>query len=116
MIQEIVQADCGILFDLRAFDRWKLPHELARPPPSRESSFQGSSGSGESSVGLSGQQSLASMRSFDSSSRDAKDVEVKIRDELKRAPAWKLLEIVPTRFPFLKKKKNGNLKWVKKIR
>jgi hypothetical protein len=112
MIQEIVQADCGISFDEKALDHWKLPREIiARPPPSRESSVQGSSRSGESSVGLSGQQSLASLRSFDSSSLDAKDVKVKIRDEMKRAPAWRLLEFIPTKYSVWK---DG--KWVNEIR
>ena len=25
VIQELVQADCDVLFDLRTFDRWNLP-------------------------------------------------------------------------------------------
>jgi hypothetical protein len=113
MIQELIQADCGILFDPRAFKRWNLPVDIVRPPPSpSQSSFQGSSGGGESSLGLSGQQSLASMRSYDSSLLDARDVEQRINDQLNDAPVWWLLEIIPTRYPKLTKKG----KWVKRIK
>jgi len=115
MIQELIQADCGVLFDqgLRAFERWNLPVGIVRPPPSpSQSSFQGSSGSGESSLGLSGQQSLASLRSYDSGSLDARDVEERINDQLKDARVWWLLEIIPTRYPILTKKGT----WAKKIR
>jgi hypothetical protein len=113
MVQELVQADCNVSFDLRAFKRWNLPVDIVLPPPSpTQSSFQGSSGSGESSLGLSGQRSLASLRSFDSSLLDARDVKQRINDQLKDAPAWWLLEIIPTRYPVLTRKG----KWVKKIR
>jgi hypothetical protein len=112
MVQELVQADCGVLFDLRVFDRWNLPVNIVQPPPSpSQPSFLGSSGSGESSVGLSGQQSLASMRSFDSSVLDARDVEENINDQLDKARVWWLLEIIPTKQPVLTKKG-----WVKKLR
>ncbi|KAN0111562.1 Uncharacterized alpha/beta hydrolase domain (DUF2235) domain containing protein [Russula decolorans] len=112
MIQELIQADCGVLFDPRAFKRWNLPVDIVRPPPSpSQSSFQGSSGSGESSLGLSVQQSLASLRSYDSSLLDARDVEQRINDQLHDARVWWLLEIIPTRYPMLTKKG----KWVKKI-
>jgi hypothetical protein len=105
MIQEIVQADCGVLFDLRVstFKRWKLHPDIARPPSSpSQSSFLSPSGSGESSVGLSGQRSMASMRSHDSSLLDARDVEEKANDQLKKAPVWWLLEVIPTRYPVLR--------------
>jgi hypothetical protein len=81
MIQELVQADCGVLFNLRTFKRWHIPVDIVRPPRSSGgSSLQGPSGSGESSVGLSVQPSLPSLRSFDSSLLDTKDVEQKIND------------------------------------
>jgi len=56
MVQELVQADCDVLFD---FKRWNLPVDIVLSPPSpSQSSFQGSSRSGESSVGLNGQRSF----------------------------------------------------------
>lgn len=113
MIQELIQADCGVLFDPRAFKRWNLPVDIVLPPPSpSQSSFQGSSGSGESNLGLSVQRSLASMRSYDSSLLDARDVEQRINDQLHDARAWWILEIIPTRYPIFTKKGT----WVKKIR
>lgn len=114
MIQELVEADCGVLFDLNAFDRWNLPTDIVlSPPPSpSQSSFQSSSTSGESSMGLSAPRSLASLRSYNSSLLDATDVEQRINDQLKDARIWWLLEIIPTKHPVLTKKG----KWVKRIR
>ena len=62
-------------------------------------------------MGLNGQQSLASMRSYDSSLLDARDVNQKINDQLKDVPVWWFLEIIPTKHLVLKEGK-----WVKKIR
>lgn len=109
MVQELVQADCGVSFDSEALKRWRLPNDIVLSPPSpSHPAFRGSSrGSGESSVGLSGQPSLASLRSHDS---DARDVQEKINDQLKSARLWRLLEIIPTRYPVYE-----NDRWVKKM-
>ncbi len=105
MIQELVQADCGILLNLSAFNRWHIPKDIVRAPRSSGgSSLQGPSGSGESSVGLSVQPSLPSLRSYDSSLLDAEDVKQKINDQLNDAPVWWLLEIIPTKHPVLTRK------------
>lgn len=97
MVQELVQADCGVLFDPEAFKRWKLLDDIVLSPPSpSHPSFQGSSGSGESSGGLSGPPSLESLRSRES---DARDVQEKVHDKLESARLWRLLEIIPTKYP-----------------
>jgi hypothetical protein len=108
-----VRADCGVLFDPKAFERWHIPADIAQITPSPSlSTFQGLGGGDESGVEMNGQVSRESLRSYDSDLLDAKDVEQRINDQLKDAPVWWLLEIIPTRYPFMTRQG----KWVKKIR
>jgi hypothetical protein len=113
MIQELVRADCGVLFDLEAFDRWHIPKNIAQTPsPSRSTSLSPIGGVG-GRVETNGQGSQDSLRSHDSSLLDAEDVEQRINDQLKDARVWWLLEIIPTRYPFMTRKGG---KWVKRLR
>lgn len=84
MLQEVVRAECSILFDFDAFARWNLPITIGRGPyiPTSQPANQASgSGSG-------------------SNQADALDIVQPMHDQLKEVPAWWLLEIVPTSYTY----------------
>jgi len=100
MIQEIVRADCGILFDLDAFARWDIPITIGRDlSPSAPLVANQASGSGTSTGG-----SVAA-----NDQADALDVVKPMHDQLKAVPAWWLLEIILTSYTY----QNLQDKWVR---
>ncbi|KAI0308354.1 hypothetical protein B0F90DRAFT_1682100 [Multifurca ochricompacta] len=96
MIQEIVLAECSILFDFDAFARWNLPITLGQhyPPLSVDAADKSGNGTETSPP--------------DSDQQDAQDVVQPITDQLTKIPAWWLLEIIPTSFTY----QNSENKWV----
>ncbi|KAI9455901.1 hypothetical protein BJY52DRAFT_1121569 [Lactarius psammicola] len=99
MIQEIVRADCGILFDLDAFARWDIPITIGRDLyPSTSPVANQASGSGTGTGGSPAANDQA----------DALDVVQPTHDQLKAVPAWWLLEIILTSYTY----QNSKDKWV----
>ncbi|KAH9065589.1 hypothetical protein EDB87DRAFT_1739788 [Lactarius vividus] len=96
MMQEIIRADCGILFDLDAFARWDIPITIGRdlyPSISNQA--------GGSDTGTGGPAS-------ENNQADALDIVQPTHDQLKAVPAWWFLEIIPTSYTY----QNMKNKWV----
>jgi hypothetical protein len=103
MIEQIVSADCPILFDPAAFAQLKIPYAIAQPSFSSPPKGQGPSTSAEEggdSNGAGGDQ------------QDAQDVVQSMDDELKKKPMWWILEIIPMTYTF----QNAQDKWVTRWR
>jgi hypothetical protein len=79
MIQEVIRSDCGILFDLTAFDRWDIPQTIVQQHknPSGSTSDNGPGASG-----------------------DAADAVQKIHDMLKEKPMWWIVEFLPLKYEY----------------
>lgn len=92
MLQEIVRADCGILFDYDAFSRWSIPVTIGR-----QASGNSNGAGGPGTV---------------NHEADSLDVVQPTHDQLKAVPVWWILEIVPTSYTY----QNLQDKWVKKWR
>jgi hypothetical protein len=95
MIEQIVGAECPIMFDQDAFARWNIPVAIAQQGYSSPSNGQGGDGDGA-----------------DGDQQDAQDVVQPIDDELKRNPMWWLLEIMPMSYTF----QNAQDKWATRWR
>ncbi len=92
MIQEIVQANCGILFDYDAFERRRIPITIGQHPhPPSEDKGKG-----------------AGEPVRENNQADAIDVVQPIHDRLEKVPEWWLLEIIPTSYTY----QNEQNKWV----
>jgi hypothetical protein len=94
MIEQLVSAECQILFDWDAFDRWHIPRVTAQykdpSPPKGECATSDDAPPGEGDE------------------RDAQDAIQKITDQLKVNPLWWILEIFPTSYTY----RNAHGKWV----
>jgi len=94
MIEQIVSAECQILFDWDAFERWHIPRVTAQykdpSPPKGECATSDDAPPGEGDE------------------RDAQDAIQKITDQLKVNPLWWILEIFPTSYTY----RNAHEKWV----
>jgi len=91
MIEQIVSADCRILFDWDAFARWNIPTTVGQyqvPSPPR---VEGSD-DGPGRV----------------SDQDVQDVSQPISDVLKKNPLWWILEIFPTSYVY----QNAQDQWI----
>lgn len=102
MLQEIVQAECGIQFDYDAFAQWGIPITIGRdncPPTSLATNQASGSGTGTGEPVTENQ-------------ADALDIVQPTHDQLKAVPAWWLLEIIPTSYTY----QNMKNKWVTKWR
>ncbi|KAI9444639.1 hypothetical protein H4582DRAFT_2094508 [Lactarius indigo] len=96
MLQEIIRADCGIMFDLDAFARWDIPITIGRDLyPSISLATNQAGGSGADAGGPENQADLL-------------DVVQPTHDQLKAVPAWWFLEIIPTSYTY----QNIKSKWV----
>ena len=81
MVEQIVLADCNIVFDLDGFNIWEIPHTIAQVGQHNDSSLTNGD-VGHASNGLGG----------DINQRDAVQ---KITDELWKTPLWWILEFLP---------------------
>jgi len=79
MIEQIVQTECGILFDYDAFPRWHIP-PIGKDKP------------------LSPPQGGVTSTSEDTDALDAQDAVQKITDKLFSRPLWWIAEIFPTSY------------------
>lgn len=93
-MQEIVRANCGILFDYDAFAQWEIPTTIGQGDSSPANR---ASGSGEP---------------ITDNQADAVDDVQPIHDQLKAMPLWWILEIIPTSYTY----QNLKDKWVTKWR
>jgi hypothetical protein len=103
MIEQIVSAECPILFDEAAFARRKIPYAITQRRFSLPAKGQGPATGeeeGGDSNGAGGDQ------------QDALDVVQSMDDELKRKPMWWILEIIPMTYTF----QNAQDKWVTRWR
>jgi hypothetical protein len=87
MIEQIVDTDCPIMFDLAAFGRWNIPQAIARDQPPN--------GNGA-----------------ESNQQDNLDVVQRISDPLKRNLSWWFLETTPMSYTF----QNPQDEWVTRWR
>ncbi|KAI0308353.1 hypothetical protein B0F90DRAFT_162350 [Multifurca ochricompacta] len=106
MIKELLDADCGVLFNLSAFGRWNLDVNLVQPQLSTASQSQLTSQGLDQNRGLTNRakgrenQSQASLSTYEL--EDLKDLQQKPIDQLEKKPIsmWWFLEIIPTTFTF----------------
>jgi hypothetical protein len=96
MMQEIVRADCGILFDFDAFAQWGIPIDIGRNLNPSTPNHAGGNGSGTGGPAT------------EISQADGLDVVQPMHDQLVAVPAWWLLEIIPTSYTY----QNAENKWV----
>jgi hypothetical protein len=99
MIQELVRADCGILFDVDAFARWNIHiTSIAEPPPlqSPQTLQEPAENNDLIKLGKSPGTDVCDLKS-----QVIRDLGQKIEDQLKNIPLWWLLEIFPTTYRFL---------------
>lgn len=92
MIQEIVRADCGILFDYDAFEQWGIPISIGKdinPPTSLAADQASGSGNGTDTGGA-----------VTEDQADALDVVQPMHDQLKKMPLWWILEIMFTSYTY----------------
>jgi hypothetical protein len=87
MIEQIVDTDCPVMFDLAAFKRWHIPVTIATPQPRN--------GNGA-----------------ESNQQDILDVAQPMADPLKRNLLWWLLETTPMSYAF----QNPQDEWVTRWR
>ncbi|KAH9070710.1 hypothetical protein EDB83DRAFT_359405 [Lactarius deliciosus] len=99
MIQEAMRADCGIQFDMPSFARWNIPIAVGQDPSTSDAPSQGHGGNDGS---------VTEGSVTESNPADALDIAQPIHDDLQQAPAWWLLEIIPTQFTY----QNTQDKWV----
>jgi len=101
MLQEIVQAECGIQFDYDALAKWGIPTNIGRDTYTATSpAADQTNGSGTSAGGP-----------VTENPSDALDVVKPIHDQLKALPVWWLLEIIPTSYTYQNMKNNWITKW-----
>jgi hypothetical protein len=93
MIQQIVEADCSILFDWDAFARWNIPTTLGELKGTYQPQEQGATTTEERS---------------EVNSQVAQDAVQRIYDQLKRMPLWWILEFIPFSFTY----QNQEDKWI----
>jgi hypothetical protein len=88
MIEQIVLADCNILFNFDAFDRLHIPRTI-------------------------GQQKYASPAKGDGPLKDIdnQDAVQKITDQLWKNPLWWILEIFPTSYTYQNAEGNWATSW-----
>ena len=100
MIQEIVRADCGILFDYDAFEQWGIPITIGKDinPPTSLAADQASGSGNVTDTGGAVTEDQA----------DALDVMQPMHDQLKKMPLWWILEIMFTSYTY----QNPQGKWV----
>ncbi len=96
MVQEIVRAECSILFDYDAFDPCHIPVTIGQGLHYEVANQ--ASGTGTSVA--------------DDDQADALDAVQPIHDQLKIKPVWWLLEIIFTSYTY----QNQQSKWVTKWR
>ncbi|TFY66446.1 hypothetical protein EVG20_g4650 [Dentipellis fragilis] len=147
MVREVMLAQCGILFDDAALNKWNIPttvvdafkpkrasgehkrqtslHDYIKPPTSAKAAANGKekekengvgngSGNGKARISVDGKARVSVDETVptDDSDKDheAEDVVQPINDELKLAPLWWLLEVVPTKYAW----QNPSGKWITK--
>jgi hypothetical protein len=103
MVQEIVRANCGILFDYDAFERWGIPITIGKDispshiagcrPGKREWQWHGQRGA------------VAEYQA------DAVDVMQPMHDQLRKNPFWWILEIPFTSYTYQNEKDKWVTKW-----
>ncbi|KAH9964161.1 hypothetical protein BC827DRAFT_1128153 [Russula dissimulans] len=95
MIEQIVEADCQILFDWDAFARWHIPTALGQHKSTCQPQDEGATTTEAGSEVVIDPQ-------------DAEDAIRRIYDQLKRIPLWWILEFIPFSFTY----QNQDNKWV----
>jgi hypothetical protein len=98
MMQEIVRANCGILFDYDAFTQWDIPTTIGQED--------------SPTISLATNQASGSGGPVTENQADAVDDVQPMHDQLKAIPLWWLLEIIPTSYTY----QNLKNKWVTKWR
>jgi len=98
MVQEIVRADCAILFDYGAFEQWGIPIDIGKEndPPTSLAVNEASGSDPETGGPVTENQA------------DALDVVQPMHDQLKKMPLWWILEIMFTSYTY----QNVQDKWV----
>ncbi|KAI0322401.1 hypothetical protein OF83DRAFT_1094151 [Amylostereum chailletii] len=119
MVKEVMQAQCGVLFEDAAFQRWNIPlsslSNIFQPvggPKQRsinEYVALHHKGDGKSKAGSAEERANSETSE---SGREAIDVMQPINDPLKSQPLWWLLEIIPTRYSYQSPETN---QWVSKL-
>ena len=105
-MQEIVRADCGILFDFDAFAQWGIPITIGRdlyPATSESLAAKDASGS-ENGTGK-------PITENDQLKAEALNIVQPPHDQLKANPAWWILEIFPTSYTYQTPQDNWVTKW-----
>ena len=104
MMQEIVRADCGILFDFDAFAQWGIPITIGRDLyPATSLAANDASGNDNDTGGP--------VTEDDPSKAEVLDVVQPTHDQLKANPAWWILEIIPTSYTYQDLQDNWVTKW-----
>ncbi|KAI9508360.1 hypothetical protein F5148DRAFT_918894 [Russula earlei] len=94
MVEQAVNADCGILFHWDAFDRWHIPSSIGSHVYKSLRCGEGAAATEDGPNRKINQQ-------------DAQDAVRPIHDELKRIPLWWILEFLPLSFTY--QNQQGNL-------
>jgi hypothetical protein len=94
MIDEIMRADCHILFDLDASEQLHIPRTIGQNDDSSQPDGQSAHRADEPRE--------------DNATEDEQDAVQKVTDELKYNPLWWLAEILPISYTY----QNRKGKWV----
>lgn len=97
MMQEIVRANCGILFDYDAFTQWDIPTTIGQED--------------SPTISLATNQASGSGGPVTENQADAVDDVQPMHDQLKAIPLWWLLEIIPTSYTYQNLKNKWVTKW-----
>jgi hypothetical protein len=104
MVQEIVRANCGILFDYDVFEKWGIPitigKEDSHPPTSLAADQASGSGNGIDNGALAAEYQA-----------DAVDVLQPMHDQLRKLPLWWILEILFTSYTYQNEKDKWVTRW-----
>jgi hypothetical protein len=104
MVQEIVRANCGILFDYDVFEKWGIPitigKEDSHPPTSLAADQASGSGNGIDNGALAAEYQA-----------DAVDVLQPMHDQLRKLPLWWILEILFTSYTYQDEKDKWVTRW-----
>ena len=95
MIEQIRLADCNIIFNLNAFDRWHIPHDIGQYKDISTSKGQGTASSKDGHL-------------------DRQDAVLEITDELWsswKAPLWWVFEILPSSYAYEGRKGEWSTTW-----
>jgi hypothetical protein len=103
MVQEIVRANCGILFDYDAFEQWGIPIAIGKDihPPTSLAADQASGSGNDIDNG-------AAVAEYQA---DAVDVVQPMHDQLKKQLLWWILEMMFTSYTYQNQQDNWVTRW-----